>query len=439
MTAPINFPTLNAPQVVQRPRSQLDGFAEFLNTLSEQRNNRAVQREQLDNARRNLENSETMDKFTRDKTKREQDLADLALQADELADPYARIIATDPNASEQTISSIIGKAVSENKKHAPYMASAIIKQVQGLQQTLTATAQSKSAQSKAKVDTATEDARIAAGNLEDDVQTAQLTAANNAAEASRLGAILTRDQINLDPARRSQISQFMAAGKTIGESYTAVGRDLPAGVDPNFKLDILGATGGQDARKQKGLAAQAELGRQMIRNAGNVPLSVPADVFRTALGKDGVLGTLSRSLANKALSPEERQVVQGYMTLGQAYMVHVTGATATNTQSQVFMNTMAIFKGDDPKTVQQKIAFQNLLPSLIAQGLGPADIANAMLNAGLETGMSKDKIKALQAAVPLARKYESSPEYQQKVKGAGSPADAVNGALSRAGIRPPTP
>lgn len=449
MTAPINFPTIQAPQVVAPKRSDLDGFAEFLAALSAQRDERAVRREQLDMQRRQLANSETKDKFQMEQDKRKLEQDELLIQADEAAERYAREITTDPGADENTISAVLARAVSENKKIAPFISKAIMQQVQQQQQTLASVAQRKAAQSgavtagvNADVATATKDDRIAAGKLEDEVVAAQLTAANHAAEASRLGAILARDQINLDPARRSQISQFMAAGKTLGEAYRAVGRTVPAGADPNFRLDAgdEGGAAGAAARKQKGLAAQAQLGVETLRAAGSIPLSVGADIFRVALAKEGVLGAGARALANKSLTPAERQTVQGYMLLGQAYMVHVTGATATNTQSQVFMNTIVAFASDDPKTIQQKITIQNLLPQLIAQGLGPSDIARAMAAEAAKLGMNEKQLKALRAQVPVAQKYEASPEYQQKVKGAAAaPTDAVNGALARAGIRPPTP
>ena len=422
MTAPINFPSISAPQLAPPKRGQLDGFAEFLTALQGQREERADRQERLNMERRRLDSALETDKLTKQETQRKLDIADMRLQAEKIAEPFSTQVALHPSADKDDIAAVREQLVrTTDKKLLPYTLEAFDDGILKTQDVMFKIAQRESAQSKARVDVATE---------KPDISKAGSDAKRAATEAKRSEVQLQHDVVVLNTAKVQQalaniektygagrVQRSMAvlnSGGTIAEALRLEGLPVPDGVDPNFRLPKLEGSG-SDKAKQEGLAGQALAGSTLLELAKHKKLSLKADIFRSMAGKAGVIGAVGRHATNKNLEPEERQALQGYNLLGQAYAQHVTGATATDSQMQVFNNTIIAFEDDDDETYKQKIVIQRLLPRLISRGLKPSQIAAAMVEEAERIGMEPGRIAILRAQIPLAAMYENSPEYGKVV------------------------
>lgn len=415
MTAPITFPTIQPAQVVPRQDSGEDSLLRFFLDLQNQREQRDARRAQLDMQRQALVSNLETDKLTRDQKKRELEIADLREQAASIADDYAlQFMSLGSKADNTAAIGIAQKMYEQNpdKKLKPYLAAAFAERVKNQQEMLGKIATRTTEESGARVATATEGAKVETGNLQPTLTRAQLAVVNQQLTNAQLEEKLKQDEINLDPARRQQITQMLEGGATLGEAYKNVGRDLPAGADPNWRMDLKG-TGGALAARNRGLAAQAEMGLSQI----SVPLSGKADFFRMVQSSEGLVGVVGRRVINPRLSPAERQTIQGYGLLTQAYRTYVTGQQSSNTERLALENTIVAWATDDPATQMRKKAVANLLPRVIAAGMSPTEIMDALIAENLRLGAPKKVIDVLTGQRAIAAKYELTPEYKQGTRG----------------------
>lgn len=444
MTAPINFPTLSPPQVVAPRRSDLDGFAEFLVALENNRAARAEARKRLDLEELRTKNDLETSKLERDAKMQDMERKRLAIEAEEVAAPFVLQFQALGDKATPAEALKLARTMHEsnkNKKLTALLDDAFSNGVMQAQQLRSQFAATTTAETNAAKGVATKDADIEVANLRPQVEKAQLAVAQQQLELSQLDKLIKQDAINLDPARRSQIINDLQGGWTVGQAYARAGRPVPTGVDPELRYPgAAGAGGGTLSAaeaKNEGLSKLAARGLTQLMVADFKPLSGKADAFRAVAKKEGILGAVQRWALNPKLTPEERRVLQGYALVGQAFATYITGASATDAQINMFLNTVTILQDDDPATQQQKRAFLKELPSMIS-GRNPVEIVDEMIKFGSQIGMSQEKLAELAKARDAAQKFMASPAYK---KTAGQPLTApdgvpINPALAAAGIRP---
>ena len=428
VSSPINFPTLSAPQVVQRKHSELDGFAEFLNTLSEQRNARAVQREQLDNARRNLDSNLETDKLSRKKTEREMEIQELRLNAEDIADRYAREATTTPGLDENGVSEIMGRMLStEDRKLAPYLGAAFARQVGEHQQMLASVAERKRTQIGAEVAGKTKDATVSKALTDAERATTDLKRAGVELETARIQKAIADVERVYGPARAGLAQAALLNGAPLGQAYRISGVPVPPGVDPNWTIP--GKDGGaktEQQRKLEGTAGLATLGNSLIEAAGDPEISR----FGAIMRRGGPIGKWTQDLGVHKLSDAERNALTGYRMLGEAFALYVTGQQASGEQINRLVDVVSKQPKERGKVAEDRAFVRQAVVNLIqnaaaggSAGAGMAEIAKSAKARGLDDRT----IKVLEVFAKQAQAHD----VLKQVTATQAPGDAtVRGRFS---------
>ncbi len=367
MTAPINFPTISPPQIAPPRRGQLDGFAEFLTALQGQQEERAARREQLDMQRRALDSNLEGDKLSREKTKREIEVADLKLKASEIADRYAREATTTPGLDAAGISEIMGRMVStEDKKLAPYLTAEFMQQVKGHQETLASVAERIKAQSGAKVATGTEAGAIAGANANNSVAVATAGSRISEAKTNAETAKINKDNAALERTMRTLQTQGFDAQRLSAALDYARASGLPWGVvAKQHGLPLI--AGGlkpdfvfPDAAKSAAAAAADKTASQLrtandaINALGDRGLSIAANASLSR-------GPIIAGMINASIPREQQEAVAAYapfMAVVQSFQVKGAASDQDVARMQRAYVTLA---SDAPSVRAQKALVRTAL------------------------------------------------------------------------------
>lgn len=366
MTAPISFPTLAPPQLAPQRGGQLDGFAEFLLALQNQRDERSTRRAQLDMQRRGLESNLESDKLTREKTKRDIDISDMKIKAEEVADRYAREAMTTPGLDEKGVSEIIGRMLTtEDKKLAPYLVEAFGQQFGAHQKTLASVAERQTAQVGARVAGATEGAQVRRTKAEASrseteagvsaaTANARVSAANTEASTARIENQIKHAQANgLDPQRQAAaISAWQTANDKPWKVF-AKQFGIPAvkgGIDPD-ELPTPKANGQNSLNEA--FAGNAQLANSLLNDLGNKGLT-KLTYLRLGAGdiRDAVLSTFT--------DPKQKQLLQAYQSIVNLITPIAERGRATDADVQRWQRALVTRADEDNEDVgKQKALLRN--------------------------------------------------------------------------------
>lgn len=425
MTSPIQFPSISPPQLAPQKESSLHGLAELTLAIVHGRQQLAIRRQQLEQEK--LRTAAQLATDTQERAGAAADLRkklkDIELQqqrvdAGEIASRHVQAILGAPGGITPSVyAETRQRAMSENNKLAPYIAEAFDAQLGNAQQALATSAQRRAEEVRARVGEHTEAAQTATA-------LAQPTLVRLQIKNEQLMARLRQDELELDPARRAQFTAILQGGGTAGDAYRIIGRTRPADVPENYRLPGArqAAGGGAAAQQTQSISDQMALGNSLIDAAnegGRVPITIRGTLVRSG-------NPFAVMALNPHLAPRERQIIQGYQLLAQAYALHVTGTTASNTQMQLFQNTVVDQRGDDEATYKQKRAVRHALVLLVQSGAKPTEVTAGLLDAATRAGMPTNVLSIIRAQAALAKKYEASPQYRQQQGLSLTPGDATN-------------
>lgn len=435
----ISFPVGSPPQQAAPRKSDLDGLAELLMAVTQNRRQLALSREQLELQKqefeqRKLEGGVRVEgaQLENAKKKRELEDADNQTKAEEAANDAIGVFLMQGDSSPEAISKMRVSLITDprHKKYAARLDNALTTGLRNTESLKAGIAERITKEVGAGVAVATKDDTIAGIKASTEKAITDAQRAGVELRTSRVNETLAKMSLTHDPARMNTFQRYLELGQPAGQAARLARVSLPPGITPDYTLDGAGGKGGADKQKAEALGSQARMGLELVEAAGNLPLSAKADLFRTSQSKGGVVGVLTKHLLNPQLAVGERQVVQGYLLMSQAYAIHVTGATATDQQMQLFSNTIIPLASDDMATRAKKQTVLRLLPDLIARNLKPADIAARMAQEAKRIGMTPAQIKLLEAQIPVAQRYQRSPEYMQNVRPPAAGArDGTRGAV----------
>lgn len=417
MTAPINFPSISAPQLVDS-RSQLEGLGEFMLALQQGRQQIAQARERLALERQRtedqLKNSEENRSASAEDRKRAKDKFDQEQRVLDAADlvhgKLAELRATGQWAPEHINKAFVG-LVQSNKKLADEIGSVFWPSVGKQEQAVTEIAQRRSAEVAANVAEQTERTTVEGAR----------TALANARVALNINQIqqgLLTLQQQRDPSRVAVAENLFARGIPWGQAREAAGL-APGGIPDDAVLPGAG-TGGAQATAMAPIASMFKLGKTMVDAAGNSGLT-DLSAFRLTTR----IQTLDLAL-NKLTSPEQRQQVQGFRLMGTAFGRYISGQQSTDREALRLMNILAVLKSDDTETRAQKRAVVDIIGNVIdaaAQGtMSPVAAMDMIIGAARERGMSGRALELMRQQRADAARFETR---QTRPGATRAPADAA--------------
>lgn len=400
MTAPLNFGQINSPQLIQQQGAPehdhgiLD-VARLMFSVQEARQRIAMekqritleaQRTEADVAQSTQATAESKQRVKNQQLEFEEKMADL--EAADIAAQHFSGLVTMPGGITQE--NVIAARTSLVASVDPKMLSRVLAKfeptVNNATQTLTSIAQQRTARTQARVSEA--------------VAPAAISEANSRAAAANSDAILADLRVKRDPARVDAAVQIAMRGRvpwTIARQAAGLG---PGGMPEEFVFP-------QDksaAQSQlEPIAQLATLGNSILESVGDIPVTEAGAVLRQTNS------ALVDMALNRLVSPQQRQLVQGYRMLGSAFGRYISGQQSTDREALRLMNMLATSPGDDPNTRQQKHFVRNAVVATLnqaAQGLiDPVQAMDTIIEAASSVGASPALLKELRQQRGDAMKF----------------------------------
>lgn len=390
MTAPIRFPDIPSQMPIRAPRDDsANDLAQLLITIAQGRKQLAHKGEELKLQREEFEQRKSEagartegTRLDNEKKKRELEIADLRQQAEELvADALPGLLTNPEGRTPKAISELRVRLIQGNKKIAPYVDeafTAVLKDTETLEgliaQRRQGVANAQKAEATAPLAEKREKAEI--DNF------ARMTAASQAA--------ITKSAFD---AWQNSTQPWGVVRKEFG---------LPKGEMDDNAVFVDPAKAGQGGATREQAARAAPLATQMRISGALI------DVLEGKRGL-GLLGSVKRSmkagltstLANKALSPEQRQLVQSTAAFSDAYRFYISGQQSADVEALRMMNTVVPEYGDDADTRRQKRLLRAVQTSAVeevaAGAISPLDAAERILIEATNLDMPAPVLAVLRA------------------------------------------
>lgn len=348
MTAPsFNFPNLTPPQAVPS-RSRLDGFAELLASIQDRRAQRDIARQSLALDKRRVEQSETMDKFQVEETKRKHDVEERRLRANDAVDRYVAEALQDPHLSPTKISDIRSRMVKENDKDlSPYLNEAFDTELQAQQNTLKSVADRQAAEAQAEVATKTKGNAIEKSSV--DLDNAKLE--RTIRELTTKGFDVQRLSGAHDYARASGLP-WGVVRKQFGLPHIA------GGIADTFTFPD--AKAGASAQGEQS-AQQLRLANDGINALGNVGLSAASYASLSA-------GSWTAAAINGLSSKEQQQAAAAYSQFIAPIQAVLVKGAASDKDVQRMQRAYVTLDSDATEVRAQKA----LVRTALAESFNPA-------------------------------------------------------------------
>lgn len=429
----ISFPTVAPPQAAPQRRSDLDGLAELLLAVTQQRRQLAMQREELNMRKqefeqRKLEGGVRMEgaKLENEQKRKEIELAETQQKAREIVtDALPRLLMKE-SYTDADVSALRVELLQQNKKIAPYVDEAFSLALKNTEQAKAALVERAMRESQGRVQAQTEATQV---------QRAKTEAQNAIVELdlNRVRKAIADAQLAFDPQRIAIATSVMGNGANAGTAFRLAGVPLPAGIDPNYVLpsELTGKQTDQ-TRRAEGLLAGFRLARQQATAIGPVPLTFINSVRARTKG-DGLIGGTIASFANVISSDNQQKLFNAYNTMSQMWRFHVSGAASALGEASQLMQLIAPLTGDKPETVLQKAQLQNAIEESMSRVVGaewnPQQAVDHLISVAKANKMDKKTIDMLQKERSTVNSPEAVAKYQARLRAGTVQGDAA--VLSR--------
>lgn len=373
MTAPISFPTLQAPQVATRRSSNIDGLAELLVGIAQHRQQLALQRDQLDLERQRTEDqlansSENRAASAQERKQKQQefDQKQQALQSQDIAETeignMLQLGGITPDRMNEARARMLETA--KQKKLPPTMLlGALDEAVQRNEKTFAEIAQRKTAESGARVATATEAPTIARAKT--DAATADVNLDNAKLERT----LRTLQTQGFDAQRLAAANDY---AKTSGLPWGVVRKQfglpfITGGVPDTFMFPD--AKAGHNAQSEQA-AQQLRLANDGINALGNKGLSVASYASLSA-------GSWTAGAINALSSRDQQELAAAYSQFIAPIQAVLVKGAASDKDVQRMQRAYVTLDSDATEVRAQKA----LVRTALAESFNPnATDYEGMLN-----------------------------------------------------------
>jgi hypothetical protein len=408
---------MTSPIVIQQPgfgQAIQEGLAPLINAIFA-RQQMGMERQKLEIERQKAEASiaqagaATSESRARTKaTLAELEQKNLDLRARDLAAQQFITLSTDPSGfSPEAVARLQADLMKrgDTKVREPALA-AFNLMVGDREKMLSEAAKRQSAQTEATVDTATQGARIEAGQLAGQIAQAQLGAAQTAQRANVADARLKELEATRDPQRVARAQAIWELGRTWGEARKAAG--LAAGGIPD------------DAIFSMGTAVKLD---EAGRKAQNFALQmVPANAIINSLTRNGTRVDITTSVQraansnalgiaiNEVKDAEQQQILQAGLQYVMAYRFFMSGQQSSDREYLNMMKVTLELPGDTDEVIRQKRVMRQLQIDAVgkaAEGtVSPVAVLDETIQQMRLEGMEPRFIAAMQHERNLAANNE---------------------------------
>lgn len=380
----ISFPGISAPQQVQQKRSDLDGLAELLVAVTQNRRQLALSREQLELQKqefeqRKLEAGPRVEgaKLDNDKKKRELEFAENSQKAQEAANDAIGVFLMKGDKSPEAISNLRVSLIQDprHKKYAALLDDALTTGLANTVKLETDIAQRQSAVVDAEVKTTTKP---------DEIKRIQADArrATTLARTADVQERIARAEEKLGPGNRNGIiSDMRLTGKPLGVIRRIYGVGPIEGVPDDATADNLsGKKNADDDAMANNLRVAVEalkslkdpgLGKAALTQLTTASfLKLPVDIFTDPL-----------------MSDDQKASVPLYATIAQGLNRLVNGARGSDLDFANARRAITIKDNDPTQVREQKFLMMELLPEMLAGA--PGTVMSANIKTVLDRAQSK--------------------------------------------------
>lgn len=268
---------------------------------------------------------------------------------------------------------------------------------------------------------------------------AVVDAARANADNAQINAQLGRLQLTNDPSRVGQLRALWESGLSLGEAADLSGVNIgDLARDKKFvPASGAGAGGGEAARNAAGYYIGMSASNDLINSLvdGGARLTLLGSVVR------GSERAWIQALGNKAVSPEQRQLINAHQNFAENYRRAISGQASADREAVRILNTVAEQTGDDPRTIQQKRFMRSVMINMVQQrmvgSMTPEAAASVILQAAEAQGLDEEKLAIFREQLEDARAFTQATSTPlgttlQGVSSQPTTIDTLSGSIERA-------
>lgn len=414
MTAPIVFPNLTpAPRSAPQRNSGVDEFVQLMLHIRQQREQLALRRDELEQEKLRTESSLANDAQSRKESQLRIKQTEEKQEDEELAASVYNDLAlkTGGKLSEADFSAGLADIAARKPKRLNAVFSEFQKRVREGAEVQTTFAQQQRERTEAEVGSKTKEARIASGNLQDDIAAQQLRGAKLEASLAQM-RVDGFDASRLDAAR----ALWMSSQKPWGAVRKQFG--LPAvkgGMDDKDVYTKAGADG--DAQREAfadNLRGIVE-GLNAMSNKGLTPVAFGL----LNSNPTGLISGTAVAMGQGFISEEQQRLMNHYGALAAFSQTVLVRGAASDRDVALVRQALTTLDRDGKATQVQKALLRNAFVVSFSR------VGSGQYNATLETMLKIAKQSGVKDPSLLAPFYQLRGKFKKADETSVDPDDAI--------------